>query len=92
MLEPVIHELPAHPPGLVGEATHRAALLVDRAAVQLLAACGPYDPEDERLARLRAVLADWPAVVAAMQELGRALEVGPVLDVANDVGPSRASA
>lgn len=92
MLEPVIHELPAHPPGPVGEATHRAALLVDRAAVQLLGACGPYDPAPERLARLKAVLADWPAVAAAIQELGRALEGAPVLDVANDVEPARARA
>lgn len=62
---------PAEPPGALGRSTVEAAVLVDRFAVQLLAACGPFDPEAERLARVRGALAAWREVEDAVQELAR---------------------
>jgi len=76
---------PAIPPDALGSATVSAALLVDRLAVQLLGACGPFDPAPERLARVRQVLAAWSAVELAVQELAAVAGVEPVdLVAAND--------
>lgn len=92
MLEPVIYERPAHPPGELGAATYRAAVQVDRAAVQLLGACGPFDPAPARLAQLQAFLATWPAVQAAVQELAAEIQASALPAPANDTAPARASA
>lgn len=83
---------PAHPPGQLGAATYRAADLVDRAAVQLLAACGPFDPAAERLARLQTVLASWAEVDAAVRQLAAHVQAGALPSPANDADQVRASA
>lgn len=83
---------PSCPPGLLGVATVEAADLVDRAAVQLLTACAPYDPAAVRLARLQAFLAAWPAVEVAVRQLAAHVQAEGLPSPANDVDQVRASA
>lgn len=72
----------SRPTDTLGAVTVAAALKVDRAAIQLLAACAFGDPSVARLAQVRAALATWSEVQDAVQELARF--AGVDLVAAND--------
>lgn len=74
----------SRPTDTLGAVTVAAALKVDLVAIQLLGACAFGDPSVARLAEVRAALAAWPEVEAAMRELARVAGEPIGLAAAND--------